>query len=151
MITPCVVLLSILSLALGLIKDDLTHTHRDGRHLDIFVGADILQRVLKAEDYGRSQRYLVVATRSTHIRQLLALADVDGQVTFLRVLTDDLTGVDFFLWSDEEATTALEVVEGIGVGRPRLEGNDRAVATTLDVALPWLILEEAVGKDGFTS
>ena len=34
------------------------------------------------------------------------------------MLTDDLTGVDFFLWSDEEATTALEVVEGIGVGRP---------------------------------
>ena len=67
------------------------------------------------------------------------------------MLTDDLTGVDFFLRSDEEATTALEVVEGIGVGRPRLEGNDRAVATTLDVALPWLILEEAVGKDGFTS
>ena len=55
MITPCVVLLSILSLALGLIKDDLTHTHRDGCDLDIFVGADILQRVLKAEDYGRSQ------------------------------------------------------------------------------------------------
>ena len=57
MITPCVVLLSILSLALGLIEDDLTHTHRDGRHLDIFVRADILQRVLEAEDYGRSQRY----------------------------------------------------------------------------------------------
>ena len=67
------------------------------------------------------------------------------------MLTDDLPGVDFFLWSDEEATTALEVVEGIGVGRPRLESNDRAVATTLDVALPRLILEEAVGKDGFTS
>ena len=55
MITPCVVLLSILSLALGLIKDDLTHTHRDGRHLDIFVGADVLQCILEAEDYGRSQ------------------------------------------------------------------------------------------------
>ena len=67
------------------------------------------------------------------------------------MLTDDLTSVDFFLWSDEEATTTLEVVEGIGVGRPGLESNDRSVVATLDVALPWLILEEAVGKDGFTS
>ena len=67
------------------------------------------------------------------------------------MLTDDLASVDFFLWSDEEATAALEVVEGVGVSRPRLESNDRAVVTTLDVALPWLILEEAVGKDGFTS
>ena len=67
------------------------------------------------------------------------------------MLTDDLTGVDFFLRSDEEATTALEVVEGIGVGRPRLESNDRSVVATLNVALPWLILKEAVGKDGFTS
>ena len=67
------------------------------------------------------------------------------------MLTDDLTSVDFFLRSDEEATTALEVVEGIGVGRPSLEGNDRSVVATLNVALPWLILEEAVGKDGFTS
>ena len=67
------------------------------------------------------------------------------------MLTDDLTSVDFFLRSDEEATTALEVVEGIGVGRPSLESNDRSVVATLNVALPWLILEEAVGKDGFTS
>ena len=67
------------------------------------------------------------------------------------MLTDDLTSVDFFLRSDEEATTALEVVEGIGVGRPSLESNDRSVVATLDVALPWLILEKAVGKDCFTS
>ena len=67
------------------------------------------------------------------------------------MLTDDLTGVDFFLRSDEEATTALEVIEGVGVGRPRLESNDRAVVTTLNVALPWPILEEALGKDGLTS
>ena len=65
------------------------------------------------------------------------------------MLTDNLACVDFFLRSDEEAPTALKVVQRIGIGRARLQSDDRAVITTLDIPLPRLILEEAMGKDRF--
>ena len=59
---------SALTLALGLVKDDLTHTHRYGSYFDILVWANVFKCIFEAEDYGWSEGYLVIATRSAHVR-----------------------------------------------------------------------------------
>ena len=63
------------------------------------------------------------------------------------MFTDDLPGVDVFARGNEEAAARLQVVQRVSEGVAGLHGDDGAVLAALDVALPRLKLEEAVGHD----
>ena len=65
------------------------------------------------------------------------------------VLAHHLTGIDLLARVDEEFAAILQLVDGVGEGRARFEGNHRAVHTPFDVALVGLIFLEPVRHDGF--
>ena len=104
-------------------------------------------------DFGvtstNSSVLMYVGARCTDVGELLGLADVDDKVVVVHMLADDLSHVHLFARVDEELTAILQLVDGIGIGRARLQGNHRAVLPSLDVAFVGLVFLVAVGHDGF--
>ena len=119
-----------------------------GGDFDVLVLLDVFEGLLEAEYHGRNDAGLVVGTACAHVGEFFRLGDVDDDVLVLGALAHDLSGVDLFLGEDEEAAAVLQLVDGVGVSRAAFHGDERAVGTTLDVAFPGLVLEEAVGHYG---
>ena len=92
----------------------------------------------------------LVGAACTDIGELLCLADIDDNIVFMNVLTNDLTGIDLILRLDEEAAPILQMIDGIGVGITTLESNKRTIDAAVDVTLVWLIFLETVCDDGFS-
>ena len=116
-------LLLIRPLPLKVIKDDLAHAHALWRYFHVFVGLDVLQCFLKREDSGRNDVGLLVGAACTDIGELLCLADIDDDIVFMNVLTNNLTSIDLILRLDEEAAPVLQMIDGIGVGITTLKSN----------------------------
>ena len=116
-------LLSAGLLTLVVIQDGLAHAHRLGSNLDQLVLLDVFQTLLKTHDDLGDDASLFVCTRSTHVGELLGLADVDDEVVVVNMLTYNLTHIDILAWIDEELTTVLQFVDGVGKGITSLEGN----------------------------
>ena len=66
------------------------------------------------------------------------------------MLTHHLTSIDILTRIDEELTTILQLVDGIGKGITCIHRNHRTVDTALYLTLVRLILLEAVGHDSLT-
>ena len=58
-----------------LVQKDFAYPDRLGRHFHILILLDILERLLEAEDYRRSQLCLVVRSRCPHVGQLFRFGD----------------------------------------------------------------------------
>ena len=61
-----------------------------------------------------------------------------------------LTGIYFILRIDEELTTILQFVNGIGKSRTTLHSNHGTIASTVNIPFIGLVFLEAVGHDGFS-
>src|SRR5882757_5957444 len=90
---------------------DLAQANRLGRHLDAFVVADELQRLLERERAGRDQADQVVRAGSSHVGQLLRLRGVDVEVIATRALADDHALVELVGRRNEERAALLEVLD----------------------------------------
>ena len=66
------------------------------------------------------------------------------------MFANHLTHINILTWVDEELTTVLQLVDGVGKGVAGLQSDHRTVDTALYLTLIGLILLEAVGHDGFT-
>lgn len=124
-----IVILAVCAFTSKVIEDGLTHTHRLGSNLYIFVFLDVFQSLFKAEDDRRNDTSLFVGTGSADIGQLLCLGDVDDEVVVVNVLTNYLTSVNLILRIDEELTAVLQVVNGISEGGTTFKSNHRTVET----------------------
>ena len=112
------------ALAVNLVEQDFTQSHRLGSNLDIFVGLDILQSLLQRKDLGRNNHSLVVGSRRTHIGKLLGLGDIDCNIALACALAHNLTAIDLLHGRNEEAATVLQLVDRVGVGRTCLRGDE---------------------------
>ena len=142
--------LDIIFLALVVVEDGLTHTHGLGRDLDEFVLLDVFETFLERHDSLGDDAGLLVGTRGTDVRELLGLADVDHEVVVMDMFANHLPGIDILTRIDEELSTILQLIDGIGKGITSIHGNHRTIDTTLYLTLERLILLEAVGHDGLT-
>ena len=72
-----------------MVENGLAHAHRLRCHFHQLIGLDVLQAFLQAHDDLRHDASLVVGTRSTHVGELLGLADVDDKVVVVHMFADD--------------------------------------------------------------
>ena len=70
----------------------------------------MLQRFFKGDYPRRRKLDLVVAAGSTHVGELLGLADIDVQIPLTRVLSHYLTFLDLYSRLDEEPAAVLKLV-----------------------------------------
>ena len=68
----------------------------------------------------------------------------------MHMLTDHLSHIDVLTWIDEELTTVLQLINSIGEGVTRLQGNHRTIHAALNLTLVRLVLLEAVCHNGLT-
>ena len=114
-----------------MVEDDFAHTHGLGSDFDKLVLLDVFEALFQRHDGLGDDAGFLVGTRGTDIGELLGLADVDHEVVVVDMLANHLSGIDVFTWIDEEFTTILQLVDGIGEGIARIHGDHGAVDTTL--------------------
>ena len=131
-----------------MVEDDLAHTHGLGSDFDKLVLLDVFEALFQRHDGLGDDAGFLVGTRGADIGELLGLADVDHEVVVVDMLANHLSGIDVFTWIDEEFTTILQLVDGIGEGIARIHGDHGAVDTTLYLTLVGLVFLKAVGHDG---
>ena len=105
---------AVTALALEVVEDDFADAHALWSHLYVFVGLDVLECLFEGKLYRRNDARFVVCSGCTSIGELLCLSHIDDKVDFVNVLAYDLTGIDLVLREDEELSTVLKVVNGIG-------------------------------------
>ena len=64
------------------------------------------------------------------------------------MFANHLPGIDILTRINEELSTILQLIDGIGKGVTCIHGNHRTIDTTLYLTLVRLILLETVGHDG---
>ena len=106
------------------------HTHAQRRHLHQLVGFDIFQSLFKRKHRARNDACLVVASAGTCIGKLLGLGNIDNQVVIVHMLAHYLAHIYLLTRIDEEFSSILQFVDGIGKRCSRFHGYHRAVYST---------------------
>ena len=106
-----------------------------GRDFKQLVVGEELKALLQTHLPGRDKAQRVVAAAGAHIRQLLLLADVHGDVLLLRRDPHDHALVDVDARADEQYAALLCVKETVGNGFARLGRDERAGAAAGKLAL----------------
>lgn len=105
------------------VQDDLAHPDGLGRYLNALIVIGEVQGLLQAHLDGRGQGLQNISRGGAHVGHVLLQGDVDIQVPGLVVDADDLSLVNRRLRIDEEVTTGLELLHGVGAGLTRAVGD----------------------------
>ena len=68
----------------------------------------------------------------------------------MHVLTHHHAGINLGLRIDEELSTVLKVVNGVGHRSAGVHRNQRAVRTAADLTLVWLVVLESMRHNGLS-
>src|SRR5687767_8628860 len=99
----------LLALAIVGAEQPLAQPEALGRDLDELIVADVLDRVVEAQDARSLQPERLLRRGRADIGQVLALADVHLQVAVANVLADDHAFIDLYRRHDEELPALLGV------------------------------------------
>ena len=116
--------LSVCSLALCMVKNNLAHTHAFRCNFYVLVFLDVFKCFFKAELCGRNDVGFFVCTACTHVGELLGLGHVDHEVYFVYMFTNDLPCIHLVLRVDEESPAVLQFVECVGKHGASLHCNE---------------------------
>ena len=131
-----------------MVEDSFAHTHRLGCNLNELILFDILQAFLKRHNRLRHNAGFLVSTRCTDVGKLLSFAYVDDEVVVVNMFAHYLTSIHILTRINEELTTILQLVDGVGKGITRIHRDHRPIDTTLYLTFIGLVLLEAVSHDG---
>src|SRR5262249_28779326 len=127
----------------------LAEAERLRRYLEQLVLADPLQALLEIHDPRRRELDPLVGGRRPHVRELLLFGDVDVEVVVTAVLADDHALVDVRARRDEHRPARLQVIDGVAGRAAAAVGDEGAVLTVGDVALPLVPpVEQVIEQSG---
>ncbi len=95
----------------------------------------------------RAEGDAFAVTLRTHVSEIFGFAGVDHHVGGTGVFTHNHARIDIFLRSDEEGAAFLQIIEGVGHGGPRFEGDEYTVDPGRNFATERTVLTEEMGND----
>ena len=115
------------------VKKHLAQAQALWRHLNQLIFIDIGHHLLKRHLLGGNEFDRLIATGRPHIRQLLALQNIDLKIVVAVVFTNNHSLIDRCLWIDEHQSAILQIEERIGNGNTGVRGDQRTIATPLNI------------------
>jgi len=126
---------------------DAEHFRSD---FDAFVFVDEGDAFFQSHAAVRRELNHVVRTCSTHVREVLALRDVHGDIDVAVVFAHDHARINFGTRTNDEVATVFELGESVACGFARFLSDEHSVDTCRDFALVRLVFLEEGLRHGIT-